>query len=98
MNISPIFLLQHIRQNKHSEQKQHYFDAQFLTSIGMRLTQVNQIINQIADKFVVIGCGQLPRFVERQALLIAFIPFVLILKQPDLGTALVLFPIALVMF
>lgn len=33
-----------------------------------------------------------------QALLIAFIPFVLILKQPDLGTALVLFPIALVMF
>ncbi|MBX9924374.1 MAG: FtsW/RodA/SpoVE family cell cycle protein [Rhabdochlamydiaceae bacterium] len=33
-----------------------------------------------------------------QALLIAFIPFLLILKQPDLGTALVLFPIALVMF
>ncbi len=33
-----------------------------------------------------------------QALLIAFIPFVLILKQPDLGTSLVLFPIALVMF
>ena len=30
--------------------------------------------------------------------LIAFIPFVLILKQPDLGTALVLFPITLVMF
>lgn len=33
-----------------------------------------------------------------QALLIVFIPFVLILKQPDLGTALVLYPIALVMF
>lgn len=32
------------------------------------------------------------------ALLIAFVPFILILKQPDLGTALVLYPIALVMF
>ncbi len=32
------------------------------------------------------------------ALLIVGIPFLLILKQPDLGTALVLFPIALVMF
>lgn len=32
------------------------------------------------------------------ALLIVFVPFVLILKQPDLGTALVLFPIALVMY
>lgn len=30
--------------------------------------------------------------------LIAFIPFVLILKQPDLGTALVLAPVTLVMF
>src|ERR1700733_15684644 len=33
-----------------------------------------------------------------QALAIVFVPFILILKQPDLGTALVLFPIALVMF
>lgn len=33
-----------------------------------------------------------------QAILIVLIPFVLILKQPDLGTALVLYPIALVMF
>ncbi|MGH2612822.1 MAG: FtsW/RodA/SpoVE family cell cycle protein [Rhabdochlamydiaceae bacterium] len=33
-----------------------------------------------------------------QALLIILIPFILILKQPDLGTALVLYPIALVMF
>lgn len=33
-----------------------------------------------------------------QALLIVLVPFVLILKQPDLGTAMVLFPIALVMF
>lgn len=33
-----------------------------------------------------------------QALVIVFIPFILILKQPDLGTALVLYPIALVMF
>ena len=33
-----------------------------------------------------------------QALLIVIIPFFLILKQPDLGTALVLYPIALVMF
>ncbi len=32
------------------------------------------------------------------ALCIVFIPFVLILKQPDLGSALVLFPITLVMF
>lgn len=32
------------------------------------------------------------------AALIVGIPFILILKQPDLGTALVLFPIALVMF
>lgn len=33
-----------------------------------------------------------------QACLIVFIPFFLILKQPDLGTALVLYPTALVMF
>lgn len=33
-----------------------------------------------------------------KAILIVFVPFVLILKQPDLGTALVLYPIALVMF
>ena len=33
-----------------------------------------------------------------QAILIVFIPFLLILKQPDLGTSLVLYPIALVMF
>jgi rod shape determining protein RodA len=32
------------------------------------------------------------------AILIVAIPFILILKQPDLGTALVLFPMALVMF
>ena len=30
--------------------------------------------------------------------MIVLIPFILILKQPDLGTALVLYPIALVMF
>lgn len=36
--------------------------------------------------------------VALKALLIVFIPFLLILKQPDLGTALVLYPIALVMF
>lgn len=33
-----------------------------------------------------------------QALAIVFLPFFLILKQPDLGTALVLYPISLVMF
>jgi rod shape determining protein RodA len=33
-----------------------------------------------------------------QAILIVLIPFVLILKQPDLGTSLILYPIALVMF
>lgn len=33
-----------------------------------------------------------------KAILIVLVPFGLILKQPDLGTALVLFPIALVMF
>ncbi|NGX47878.1 MAG: Rod shape-determining protein RodA [Chlamydiae bacterium] len=33
-----------------------------------------------------------------QALTVLLIPFLLILKQPDLGTALVLFPIALVIF
>jgi rod shape determining protein RodA len=33
-----------------------------------------------------------------QALTIVMVPFILILKQPDLGTALVLYPIALVMF
>ncbi len=33
-----------------------------------------------------------------QSILIVLIPFILILKQPDLGTALVLYPIALVMF
>ena len=32
------------------------------------------------------------------AVMIVMVPFLLILKQPDLGTALVLFPIALVMF
>ncbi len=33
-----------------------------------------------------------------QACAIVFVPFLLILKQPDLGTALVLYPIALVIF
>lgn len=33
-----------------------------------------------------------------QAVLIVFIPFILILKQPDLGTSLVLYPIALTLF
>lgn len=33
-----------------------------------------------------------------QALAIVLVPFVLILKQPDLDTALILFPVALVMF
>jgi rod shape determining protein RodA len=33
-----------------------------------------------------------------QAGLIAFIPFILILKQPDLGSAMVLFPMTLGMF
>ncbi len=33
-----------------------------------------------------------------KSLLIVFIPFLLILKQPDLGTALVLYPTALVLF
>ncbi|MFY7842644.1 MAG: FtsW/RodA/SpoVE family cell cycle protein [Rhabdochlamydiaceae bacterium] len=33
-----------------------------------------------------------------QASLLVFIPFVLILKQPDLGTSLILYPITLVMF
>ena len=33
-----------------------------------------------------------------QALAIVLVPFVLIMKEPDLGTSLVLFPIALVMF
>jgi len=32
------------------------------------------------------------------AILLVLIPFILILKQPDLGTAMVLYPIALVMF
>lgn len=32
------------------------------------------------------------------SMLIVFVPFLLILKQPDLGTALILYPIALVMF
>ncbi len=38
------------------------------------------------------------RMAAFQAILIVFVPFLLILKQPDLGTALVLYPIALVMF
>jgi rod shape determining protein RodA len=38
------------------------------------------------------------KFSTLQAILIVLIPFLLILKQPDLGTALVLYPIALVMF
>lgn len=36
--------------------------------------------------------------VTLMAMLIVFIPFALILKQPDLGTSLILYPIALVMF
>ena len=38
------------------------------------------------------------RRVTWQAILIVMVPFLLILKQPDLGTSLVLYPIALVMF
>jgi rod shape determining protein RodA len=63
--------------------------------------------SEYAKLFVVIA---LSWFLERktqviqssktawQAIIIVAIPFFLILKQPDLGTALVLFPIALVMF
>ncbi len=36
--------------------------------------------------------------VTLMAILIVFVPFALILKQPDLGTSLILYPIALVMF
>lgn len=62
--------------------------------------------SEYAKLFVVIA---LSWFLERktamiqssqtawQAIVIVAIPFLLILKQPDLGTALVLFPIALVM-
>jgi len=38
------------------------------------------------------------RSASLQALAIVLVPFFLILKQPDLGTAMVLYPIALVMF
>lgn len=38
------------------------------------------------------------RIASFQGILIVLVPFLLILKQPDLGTALVLYPIALVMF
>jgi rod shape determining protein RodA len=63
--------------------------------------------SEIAKLIVVIS---LSYFIERrkasiaslstciQAGIIVLIPFVLILKQPDLGSALVLFPITLVMF
>lgn len=63
--------------------------------------------SEYAKLFVVIA---LSWFLERktqviqssktawQAIVIVAIPFFLIVKQPDLGTALVLFPIALVMF
>lgn len=63
--------------------------------------------SEYAKLFVVIA---LSRFLEKntgrigtnlvawQAIGIVGLPFLLIVKQPDLGTALVLFPIALVMF
>ncbi len=63
--------------------------------------------SEYAKLFVVIA---LSWFLERktqviqsarttiQAIAIILVPFLLILKQPDLGTALVLFPIGLVMF
>lgn len=44
------------------------------------------------------GARMRQNFSTIQALIIVFIPFILILKQPDLGTALVLYPITLVMF
>lgn len=43
------------------------------------------------------GRGKDPKIILG-ALCIVLVPFALILKQPDLGTAMVLFPIALVMF
>lgn len=57
--------------------------------------------SEYAKLIVVIALSWfLERYRDRSflALLIVFIPFVLILKQPDLGTALVLIPITLVIF
>lgn len=66
----------------------------FQPSEYAKLFVVMTLSRFLEDKFSVIQSKR----TAWQALLIAFIPFVLILKQPDLGTALVLFPIALVMF
>lgn len=44
------------------------------------------------------GNATLRKRATLKAILLIFIPFILILKQPDLGTALVLYPIALVLF
>ncbi len=52
-------------------------------------------------KLIVVMCLSLYLENKRgvlQAVGLVFFPFILILKQPDLGTALVLYPIALVMF
>lgn len=66
----------------------------FQPSEYAKLFVVMTLSRFLENKTHVIGTNK----TALQAILIVMVPFLLILKQPDLGTALVLFPIALVMF
>jgi len=71
-----------------------------LVNFGLQPSEYAKLALVIAlSYFLERKADQIHKFTTlMQAGLIVFIPFVLILKQPDLGTALVLLPITLVMF
>ncbi len=81
-------------QNVHRWYRIPFMERAFQPSEYAKLTMVLALSTFIEIKGRDVGSLR----TAFQALLIFFIPFFLILKQPDLGTALVLYPIALVIF
>ncbi len=71
-----------------------------IIGVGVQPSEYAKLIMVIALSWFLEYKGRYIRTwkATMQALIIVFIPFALILKQPDLGSAFVLFPTALVMF
>lgn len=81
-------------QNVHRWYKIPIVNFAFQPSEYAKLTVVMALSLFLESKSREVGRGS----TTFKSILIVFVPFLLILKQPDLGTALVLYPIALVMF
>lgn len=81
-------------QNVHRWYKIPLINFAFQPSEYAKLTVVMMLSLYLEKK----GKETLQKRATLKSLLIIFVPFLLILKQPDLGTALVLYPIALVLF